>query len=284
MAKNNALALVIEKKKSSIFAALPDHIDKEKYLISAAFAISKIPKLNGCTAESIGEVIHAAAETGLDFTSAKGHAYIIPFGKVATFIIGWKGYIDLAERSGLVRKIEARIVYKEDFFELTYGTSPDIKHRPHGDSKKRGKTIGAYAIGFKTNGATICEYMDLAELENIRSKSKAPNSPAWTQFTDEMYRKTVVRRLVKYLPSSTELQRAFDWENKMSGLKDASDAVDIDVPEDVTAEHINENVGDIPEAEVVEDDTSDQPELNLDDGEVDEIDENKHTDDEDLPH
>jgi len=216
---------MLEEKKPAIRQLLPHHVkDVDRFIKSALLAVSRNPELRKCTPASLFTAIVNAAELGLDFTPAKGHAYMIPY-KVhgtleAIFMPGYRGLIDLARRSGVVSKIEARLVYGKDKFEMILGTKPGLKHQPY-LGEDRGAVIGAYAVAFfHQNEEPQFEYMRLDEIKSIQARSKAGGSGPWKTDWNEMTRKTVVRRLFKYLPTSVEIDKAVEADNSAAGLID----------------------------------------------------------------
>ncbi len=218
--EKRTISTMLEAKRPEIEQLLPAHVDVNRFIKSALLAVARQPKLKSCTSASLFQAIVSAAELGLDFTQAKGHAYLVPYGNEATFMPGYRGLIDLAKRSGTITKIEAHPVHENDEFELRLGTESRLDHRPllKGD---RGPVQGAYAVAFFDNAPPQFEYMTLEQLESIRGRSKAKNNGPWKTDTDEMYRKTVVRRLAKYLPISPDLEKAIEADNRAIGLLDA---------------------------------------------------------------
>ncbi len=210
---------LLEKKKLEIQQLLPAGKDVDRFIKSALLAIARDQKLQKCTVKSLFTCVVNAAETDLDFTPAKGHAHIIPYGDVATFMPGYQGFIYLMVTSGVVAKIESRLVYENDKFAVHYGTNPGISHEPYlnGDN---GRVIGAYAIAWFPNGTTQFEYMTRDELDSIRNRSKAKNNGPWVTDTGEMQRKTVIRRLRKYISSdSPRLDKAIEYDNNAVGFE-----------------------------------------------------------------
>src|SRR5690606_11267902 len=125
--------------------------------------------------------------------------------KECQFVIGYKGMIDLARRSGNIESIYAQVVKENDEFEYQYGLEPDLKHKPA--MKDRGKTIGAYAVAKFKDGGYQFEFMSVDEIEKRRKRSAAKDSGPWVTDYDEMCMKTVIRHMFKYLPISIEIMR-----------------------------------------------------------------------------
>lgn len=193
----------LEEKKPDIRALLPAHVDCDRFIKSALLAVARNSDLQKCTPKSLFTAIVNAAELGLDFTPAKGHAYLVPFSNHGVlevqFMPGYRGLIDLARRSGAVTKMEAHLVYENDIFEIHYGTESKLVHKPlfRGD---RGSLIGGYAVAFFKDALPQFEFMTIEELEAIKARSKSKDKEgnfkgAWKTDEHEMHRKAPVRRL-----------------------------------------------------------------------------------------
>lgn len=204
--KTNPMLDLITRSKTQIERALPTHMNADRMSRIVMTELRKTPQLMACEPKSfIGAVIQAA-QLGLEPGGGLGHAYLIPYGKEATLIIGYRGMIDLARRSGQIISISAHTVQAADEFNYQFGLHEDLTHIPaRGD---RGQVIGAYAVARLVGGGVQFEYMSLEEIKAIQSKSKAGKSGPWVSYFDEMAKKTVIRRLFKYLPVSIEIQRA----------------------------------------------------------------------------
>lgn len=204
----------LEKRKEDFAGMLPIPMKIDHFLWTAYLAILKQPELLNCTKQSLFTAIGNAAEVGLDFTPAKRHAYLVPYKGEATFMPGYGGLIEVALRSGKVIKIESRLVYSEEEFEMEYGTQPYIRHIPK--QENRGDVIGAYAIAWMTGGLPIFEFMSKSELDTIKGYAKTQK--IWGEHESEMQRKSVVRRLYKYLPSTPEMAKVEQYDNNMFNM------------------------------------------------------------------
>ena len=193
----------LDLRRKSLAEVLPKHLTPERVIKIALLAYSKTPKLRECSMESLGQAVMQAAELGLEPGGALGHAYLVPYGQTCTLIPGYRGLIELAKRSGCVSRIEARIVYRRDRFKLRFGLATELEHEPalEGDP---GEVLGVYAFATMPDDEVLIEWMRKDQLDAIRNRSKASGSGPWVTDTLEMYRKTCVRRLCKYLPLSPE--------------------------------------------------------------------------------
>ena len=171
----------------------------------AAITCQKEPKLLKCTRFSLACAIIECVQLGLEPDGVSGQAYIIPYGTEAKLIIGYRGMIQLGYRFGNVKKIITRNVYEKEKFN-----PDDCEHIPLAPSQ-RGDWIGSFAMAELNNGAVISEFMWAEEINKIKdtaiAKSKGRSTP-WKTDVGEMQRKTAMRRLFKYIPSSPTLQRA----------------------------------------------------------------------------
>jgi len=235
LAKADRPKELIEKNADTIKSLLPKHINRDRFIKSAIMAIYNNPDLQACTPESIIQATYTAAELGLDFIDTKGHAYMVPFGKTAKFMAGWRGKIDLALRNKIVKRIDSHIVYEKDEFRIAYGTDPELRHVPS-LLDDRGKIIGAYAIAFFDGDFRVIEFMTVKELEKVRSFSKMKDGPAYKNWLEEMYRKAPIHRLFKRLPINPDKeevwQKLMESENELFDLENMPTAPPLVNPND----------------------------------------------------
>lgn len=212
----NNLRGLFERARPSISAVLPRHLDAEKILKITLSAASRTPDLLKCTPESILLSVMQSAALGLEPNTPLGHAYLIPFKNgeryECQFIPGYKGLIKLAIQSGDVTSVRTRVVHAGDIFEVIQGTTESLVHRPvigRDDTSATAPTMTAvYGVAEMKSGPPVFEVMTKLQIDAIRSRSRAKNSGPWVTDYEEMARKSVVRRLSKYLPLSPELAAA----------------------------------------------------------------------------
>ena len=199
--------------KPQIEAALPSVITAERFSRMALTAVSSNPKLAECSPQSFMGALMSAAQLGLEPNTPLGQAYLIPFknkGRMeAQFQLGYKGMIELAHRSGEFKNIEAHVVHENDEFSYAYGLEPELIHRPA--LKDRGEVICYYAVYTLVNGGFGFEVMSKEDVqEHAKKYSQAYNSSfsPWKTSFDEMAKKSVIKRVLKYAPIKTEFARA----------------------------------------------------------------------------
>lgn len=205
--KIQSVKALLESRKDEFAKALPKHLPVEKLLRVALTAVQRTPKLLDCSPASLYGAIMQAASLGLEPDGLMGQAYLVPYKNTCTLIVGYRGLISLARRSGEVSTVAAHVVHEKDQFSFQQGTEPFLHHVPW-LSDDPGPVVGAYCVARMKDGTYQFEVQSVADLEKIRSRSKATNDGPWVTDTEEMYRKCPVRKLCKFLPASPELQSA----------------------------------------------------------------------------
>lgn len=193
--------------KTQIAKALPSVITPERFIRMTMTAAAGNEKLKQCTPQSFIGAALTAAQLGLEPNTPLGQAYLIPYGKTCQFQIGYKGLLDLANRSGLLKNVTAQIVYENDEFEFEFGLEPKLKHKPA--MSDRGEAVWVYATYHLTNGGYNFEVMSMDEVrEFARKKSKTFNNGPWQTDFEAMAKKTVLKRVLKYAPLKSETASA----------------------------------------------------------------------------
>lgn len=228
--KADNLVALLTKMKPQIKTALPRHLDADRMLRIAVTSIRRTPKLLSCSQQSLLGAVMQAAQLGLECDGVLGHAYLVPFKDEVQLIVGYKGLVDLARRSGQLSTIFARVVHAKDQFEYAYGLTERLEHIPSSDADP-GDVVAVYAVARLKDGGTQFEVMTRAEVEKIRERSRAKDDGPWITDYEEMAKKTSLRRLCKLLPASVELARAVALDERADiGLSQQLEDV-IDVPE-----------------------------------------------------
>jgi recombination protein RecT len=199
-----------DKFKAELASCVPQHVRIDVQARLLCNVLSKNPKLADCTQVSLFQCMLDCSAMGLVPDNRRAH--LIPYGTNCTLIIDYKGLVELVMRSGEVEFIDAFCVYANDEFSLTYGLNPDIQHKPC-LSEDRGDLTGVYGVAkLKGLDKPKFSYLPKSEVEKVRKSSKAGNSGPWTQWYDEMAKKTAIRRLCKLLPLSYETAEMLERE------------------------------------------------------------------------
>ena len=260
MKPKEQIAYLLQQKKGELAKMLPKTLSIERLLKVAQIAATTTPALAKCDVPSLVGAIGQCAQMGLEPNTVLGHAYLVPFNtkrkgpdgqerwvNSVQVIIGYKGLIDLARRSGQIVSIAAHEVCANDHFELVYGLDEKLNHTPA--MGERGEIIGFYAVAKLKDGGYSFEFMSLYQVVDIMkaTQSKGGYGP-WKEHFIEMGRKTAIRRLAKYLPLSIEFQTAVALDNQAEGGRDQKlDTIDGDfmMVQDDDAPRVDEETGEI---------------------------------------
>lgn len=256
VAKNSLTATkettIAEKKPKTIFdiiqagakqfaTALPKHINTDRFVRIAITTIRQNPKLAQCSQESLLGALMVSAQLGLE-PGTLGQCYLIPYGRECQFQIGYKGMIELLRRSGQLKDIYAYSVYENDDFEITYGLDRNLIHKPNLANK--GDFLGCYCVAILKDDTRAFEYMSKEEIEAHAKKfSKTFGNGPWKTDFEAMSHKTVVKKMLKWLPLSVEFLENVEKDDKSFKVADTKNTEDIE---------IIENNGDIINAETGE--------------------------------
>lgn len=198
-----------------ISAVMPKHMNPDRMFQLAISCYNQTPKLNQCTPETVLSCLMKCSALGMEPSAVDGlgRAYILPFfnkktGRMeATLILGYKGMIDLARRSGEIKDISARVVHAGDEFEYEYGLTEGLRHVPSTEPVDGRPMTHVYMVAHFKDGGHYMDVMSKAEVDSIRKRSKSPNSGPWVTDYEAMARKTVIRRAFPYLPVSVETEQ-----------------------------------------------------------------------------
>lgn len=209
--KDLAHLMTMPNVQQQIKAALPRHMTPERMARIATTEMRRIPKLAECNPMSFLGAVIQCSQLGLEPGGSLGHVYLIPFGKEVQVIVGYRGMIDLARRSGQIISIDARAVYEGDQFDCELGLNAKLNHTPDWNNPNRAdpaKLRFVYAVAKLKDGGIQFDVMSKVEVDAIKKRSKSSGSGPWVTDYAAMALKTVVRRLFKYLPVSIEIQHA----------------------------------------------------------------------------
>jgi len=197
----------------AITEALPKSkgMDAERLSRMTLTTLKMNPKLLECSIESLLGAVLQSAQLGLE-PNLLGSCYFIPYKGTVSFQIGYKGLIDLACRKGEVLSIVAKDVRKGDSFHYEYGRNETLKHIP-APHAARGEIEYFYAYANLKNGGFVFDVMHISEIEKIRDTYSVSyqydrKGSIWVKHFEAMAMKTIIKRLIKYLPISVETQSA----------------------------------------------------------------------------
>lgn len=218
LAKADTISGMIEKLKPQLAKALPKHVTPDRLARVALTAVRNNAKLQSADKVSLMAAIMVSAQLGLEPNTPLGQCYIIPYnsksGMQAQFQMGYKGLLELAQRSGQYRQITAHPVDEADTFDYEYGLEPKLIHKPA--KVPAGKVIYYYAVYHLTNGGydfKVWSRQQVEEHAKRYSKSYGNADGAWKTSFDSMACKTVLIDLLRYAPKSVEVAKAVASDN-----------------------------------------------------------------------
>lgn len=261
--RQDNVASLIKRMTPEMAAALPKHLTAERMARIATTVMRQTPKLAECDEASLLGAIMTCAQLGLE-PGPTGQAYLVPYGRECTFILGYKGMMELARRSGVVETIYAEPVFALDEFEYEKGLNPTLRHVPYTGEEEEGSPanpfVFVYAVVKYKDGGFNFVVLSKAQVEKYRRRGKSPNSPMWRDDYVAAAMKTAIRRLATWMPQSVEFQTALaadesrrhDWNNP-AALDDIavqqSSVMDGEVvkPQSAPPANMNPATGEVPE-------------------------------------
>lgn len=223
--KTDSFMAQVEQRRETFGRLLPRGVDPAWFIAEVRVALARTPKLMECDSVSVFDALTTCAQLGLSPSGRLGSAYLIPYKDKCTLVIGYKGYVDLAFRSGEVMGFGAQVVHENEPFDATEGFDLAI-HKHDRDVDNPGPLRAVYAWATLRGGYSVRVLMWKREVLAIKARSRASSNGPWVTDEAEMWKKTAIRRLIKMLPLSPQ---------KAQGLHKAQEAEDAEW-EDLPAE------------------------------------------------
>ena len=201
----------MQKHKSQLELALPKHLNADRMVRLSLTAFSQNPALQRCDPKTIFGSIIVASQLGLEI-GVNGQGYLVPYKTNCTFVPGWKGLVDLANRGGRCT-VWTGAVYEGDEFDYMLGDSPYCKHKPCGEFEES-KLTHVYAIGrVKDSEMPVIEVWPIKKVHAHFKKTVVPalQPNHYSKKHLEAYAKKVaLLQVLKYMPQSIEMSNAVD--------------------------------------------------------------------------
>ena len=224
------LGVFLGKKRANLVDIAPKGTDVDRIIKLAIIEAAKNERLVQCSPVSIYLALAKACELNLVAGGSLSRASLIPMWSSkskcyhAELIIQYTGLMDLARRSGTIAHFVARVVHENDDFEHSFDLEKGdiLKHTVNYDDP--GKPRLVYAVVFNKDGSKQVEVMTTAQVNKIRANSRSGKSGPWVDHWGEMARKTVIRRMCKWLPKTPELMAVLEHDIRT----DFGDDIDVD--------------------------------------------------------
>lgn len=242
----------VQSMQGEIAKALPSVITAERFTRITLSALSSNRKLMECSPQSFMGAMMTAAQLGVEPNTPLGQAYLIPYRNHGNlecqFQLGYKGLIDLAYRSGEVSTISAHTVYENDEFEYELGLNPKLRHVPA--TTNRGVPTMFYAVFNLKDGGYGFEVMSVEDAHaHAQRFSKSANNGPWKTNFEEMAKKTVLKKALKYAPLKSDFAREVAADGGIKNYDDdTADILDAE-SEPIEAEGyvVDEDTGEVKE-------------------------------------
>lgn len=258
MAVNNSLTKQAQKPSFSVFLtsnAVKTKIneiiggkDGQRFMTQILSAVTNNPSLQNCDQMTILNCAFLGESLKLSPSPQLGQYYMVPFEdnnngrKVATFQLGYKGYIQLAIRSGFYKKINVLAIKEGELVKYDpLNEEIEVNLIENEEARENAPTIGYYAMFEYTNGFRKTMYWSKAKMEAhaLRysqgykaDKKKNTQYTFWSKDFDGMAYKTMLRQLIsKWGIMSIEMQTAIEKDMSFVDDKGNANYVEIDEPE-----------------------------------------------------
>jgi recombination protein RecT len=201
----------LKRLEPQMAMALPSFMKASRITRLAMTVFSSQPALGECSQRSIAASILTACQLGLE-PNVNGQGYLIPYAGTCTFVPGWKGLVDLSNRSGRCT-VWTGAVYHGDEFDYALGDNPFVRHKP-GDigDEDPGALTHVYAVGkIRGNDVPVIEVWPIAKVWRHRDRFNKVGKKHYSFNHPEMYaRKVALLQVLKYMPQSIELTAAME--------------------------------------------------------------------------
>lgn len=192
----------LDALEPAIRAALPEHVPFDRFRRIVLTAVQSDADLLRADARLLLTACLRAAQDGL--MPDKREGVILMFkGKPAWMpMVG--GLMKLARNSGEIASLHAQVVYRGEPFRVVLGDEDRIVHERVLDAVDANQPVAVYAIAVLRDGTRVHEAMTWKQVMKVKGASASGDKGPWGAWPDEMARKTVLRRLLKRLPLSTD--------------------------------------------------------------------------------
>ena len=209
LSQADAFRVSLQSLRPEFAKALPSQIQPDKFVRVVMTAIQITPALLTADRQTLWAACMKCATDGLlpDGREAALVVYKTKNGPVAQYLPMVGGLLKKIRNSGELATLTSQVVYEKDHFRHWIDTDGDhLEHTPFW-SGDRGERVGAYALAKTKDGFIYFEFMTVEEILAVKDASKAKEHGPWAgDFENEMWRKTVIKRLSKRLPMSTDLE------------------------------------------------------------------------------
>lgn len=163
--------------------------------------------------DSLRNAMINLASSGLTLNPTFKYCYLVPRKNEVNLMISYKGMIKLLIDNGTLKDVYAHEVYDCDLFDVSFGTSDYLVHKPNFQKRmlKDSKIVFYYAVATLHNNIKKYEVMTISEINKIKGLATTKN--VWEQWNEEMSKKTVIKRLLKNITVSEYIMELINNDN-----------------------------------------------------------------------
>jgi recombination protein RecT len=195
--------------------ALPPQIPVDRFVRTIVTAVQMEPTLLEADRRTLFSSCMKAAQDGLLLDGREAGLSVYKNRETGLKTVSYMpmvgGILKKIRQSGEISSIRAHVVHEGDDFDFELGDNERIQHKPN--LLQPGKPVAVYAIAKFKDGDIQREVMSVPQIEKIRAKATGIGKACWASEWGEMAKKTVIRRLAKRLPSSTDLDQVLASES-----------------------------------------------------------------------
>lgn len=229
------VADTVNNMESEFARALPKHIPSERFTRIAVSAVNSNPELLSPDIDrrSLYAAVMKAAQDGLVIDGRE--AALVTFkgknGTTAQYLPMVAGVMKKMRNSGEISNISTGLVYRNEYdhgrFKYVKGDTESLTHDPILFEEK-GALIGVYAVVTLKDGNKVRAFMDKQQIEKVKAVSRSGSSPhgPWVKWYEEMAEKSVLRKVSKLCPMSSDLDRVFQNDDETNDLELTGTVVD----------------------------------------------------------
>ncbi|WP_127524636.1 recombinase RecT [Mesorhizobium sp. Z1-4] len=226
----------VEQREQAFASSLPAHIPMERFKRVVLRAVQKDPNLLNADRVSLLSAAMDAANDGLLPDGREGAMVVYNTKQGNGWIkkVQWMpmifGILKKVRNSGELKALSVRIVYGGDQFRHWIDENGEHLHYEAADNPDKSIFRRAFAQALTNSGGVYLEVMDAEDIEKVRNVSRAKDKGPWVDWFEEMAKKTVLRRLAKRLPMSTDLDDLMRRDDALYDMEGAKDRRQVEAP------------------------------------------------------
>lgn len=221
---NNETILTLQQEAVSIIQPQAQS-ENERLLTNSLYYLNEVTKSNkqlgtAIQANPVKFAIYLKNLITLGVDISQKQAYFLPYGNEITSVLDYKTLMALIKKHTNVKSIDAQLVYENELFHVEQGKVVEHKQNPFASKDEKGNLVGAYSVFTLDDGSRDYYFASLEEINKVKECSKSASSQysPWTTWYDEMAKKTVIRKGMKFYPMILDNEQ-----------KQALDSIDNDV-------------------------------------------------------